>query len=227
MSIWHPILNRLMPQDCLLCGSTSGAELLCIACRHDLPVLGEGVCPICGEMSPGGTTCGTCLKSPPHFDATIAAFRYVFPVDKIIRALKYGRRLATADFCSSAMLKGARPAGDLLVPLPLSDLRLRERGFNQAVEIARPLARTLGLPIQLDGCTRVRDTVPQASLPWKERRRNVRQAFECAIDFSGKSLIVIDDVMTTGATLDEFARALKAHGAARVANWVVARAIRD
>lgn len=89
------------------------------------------------------------------------------------------------------------------------------------------MARALKLPLELDGCTRSRDTVPQASLPWKERRKNIRHAFECSIDLSGKSVIVVDDVMTTGATLDEFARTLKAHGAVRVTNWIAVRALRD
>ena len=95
------------------------------------------------------------------------------------------------------------------------------------MELARPLARALALPLALDGCRRSRDTAPQATLPWKERRKNVRHAFECALDLSDKSVVVVDDVMTTGATLDEFARTLKASGAVRVINWVAARALRD
>lgn len=220
-------MAALLPQDCLLCGGFSGAALLCAACAHELPQLPDALCPVCAEASPGGATCGACLKSPPHFDATVAAFRYAFPVDKLVQALKYRRRLATADFLAKAMLAAGAPAGDIVVPLPLSAGRLRERGFNQAVELARPLARALALPLELDGCTRRRDTAPQATLPWKERRKNVRHAFECALDLSGKSVIVVDDVMTTGATLDEFAGTLKAHGVVRVINWVAARALKD
>lgn len=220
-------LNALLPQDCLLCGAPSGDALLCAACDQDLPRAPAEVCRICAEEVPGGGVCGACLASPPHFDATVAVFRYGFPADKLIQALKYQRRVATADFFSASMLAGGRPDGDLVVPLPLHPARLAERGFNQSVEIARRLARTLKLPLELDGCLRSRDTAPQASLPWKARRKNIRHAFECAIDLSGKSVIVVDDVMTSGATLDEFARTLKAHGATRVSNWVVARALRD
>ena len=190
-------------------------------------MLAGPACPVCAEASPGGNLCGTCLKDMPHFDATFAPFAYAFPLDKLVQALKYQHRLAVAAFLADAMLAGARPDGDLIVPLPLSAGRLRERGFNQAVEIARPLARALGLPLQLDGFTRRLDAAPQATLPWKERRRNVRHAFECALDLTGQSIIVVDDVMTTGATLDEFARTLKDHGALRVTNWVVARARRN
>ncbi len=227
MSIWRNALSILLPQDCLLCGSGPAASLLCAECARELPRLPDALCPVCAEASPGAMTCGACLKSPPHFDATLAAFRYAFPVDKLVQALKYQRRLATADFLASAMLAAGEPPGDIVVPLPLSARRLGERGFNQAVELARPLARARGLPLELDGCVRNRDTVPQASLPWKERRGNIRHAFECAIDFAGQSVIVVDDVMTTGATLDEFARTLKAHGAVRVTNWVAARTLRD
>jgi ComF family protein len=216
-----------MPQDCLLCGAGPAAALLCPTCADSLARLSKDACPVCGELSPAGTICGTCLKAPPQFDATVAVFRYLFPVDKLIQALKYQRRLAIAGFLAEAMLTGPRPTGDVIVPLPLSTPRLRERGFNQAVELARPLARALALPLELDGCTRHRDTVPQATLPWKDRRENIRHAFECAIDLGGRSVIVVDDVMTTGATLDEFARTLKAHGAARVTNWVAARTLKD
>ncbi len=217
----------MLPQDCLLCGGYAGARAVCAACEHDLPRLPEARCPVCAEASPGATTCGACLKSPPHFDAAVAAFRYAFPADRLVHALKYGRRLATAEFLAEAMLAAGIPAGDLLVPMPLSAARLRERGFNQAVEIARPLARALGLPLALDGCSRRRDTAPQASLPWKARRDNVRHAFECPADFIGRSVIVVDDVMTTGTTADEFARTLKARGAARVTLWVAARTLKD
>lgn len=227
MAIKHRLIDTLLPQDCLLCGGVAGQALLCSACAADLPVPPAERCPVCAEASPGGSVCGACLTGPRHFDATIAALRYHFPVDRLVQSLKYSRRLATADFFAQAMLEGTHPAGDVIIPLPLHPLRLRERGFNQSVEIARPLAKALGLPLALDGCQRSRDTAPQASLPWKARRGNIRHAFECRSDLTGKSVIVVDDVMTTGATLDEFARVLKAHGALRVTNWVAARALRD
>jgi ComF family protein len=227
LSIWRTALTTLLPQDCLLCGAPSGDALLCPDCERDLPRLPTEACPVCAEAVPGGSVCGACLANPPHFDTSFAAFRYGFPADKLVQALKYQRRVAMADFFAQAMLAGPRPAGDLIVPLPLHPTRVAERGFNQSVEIARPLARILKLPLELDGCIRSRDTAPQASLPWKERKKNIRHAFECAIDLTGKSVIVVDDVMTTGATLDEFARTLKAHGAVRVSNWVAVRALRD
>lgn len=217
----------MLPQDCLLCGGHAGARAVCIACERDLPRLPEARCPVCAEASPSGAICGACMKSPPHFDATAAAFRYAFPADRLVHALKFGRRLATAEFLAEAMLAAGAPAGEILVPMPLSNERLRERGFNQSAEIARPLARALGLPLLLDGCGRRRHTAAQASLPWKARRANVRHAFECSFDLAGRAVIVVDDVMTTGATADEFARTLKAHGAARATLWVAARTLKD
>ncbi|MDP1734425.1 MAG: ComF family protein [Sulfuritalea sp.] len=218
----------LLPQDCFLCAAPSGDDLLCPACRAGLPHLASEGCPVCALPTPGSTICGACLKQAPHFDATRAVFRYEPPVDSLIQALKYAHRLASADFLGKALAQLATPVRpDLILPVPLSRARLAERGFNQAVEIARPLAATLGVPLELSHVRRCRDTPPQASLPWKERVKNIRHAFECEIDLSGKTVLVVDDVMTTGATLDELARTLKAHGAARVENRVLARALKD
>ena len=220
-------MSVLLPQDCLLCGAASGASLLCADCTEGLPVLASPRCSVCAAPTPHGNTCGGCLKSAPAYDATIAVWRYGFPVDRLVQALKFEHRLALAGFFAAAMRAGPLPVADLLIPVPLSAARLRERGFNQAAEIARPLARALGVPMNAESCRRTMETVPQTSLPWKERRRNVKNAFECDIDLTGKSVAIIDDVMTTGATLDELARTLKRHGAAKVTNWVVARALRD
>jgi ComF family protein len=221
------ISSALMPQECLLCGGMGGARPLCAACTEALPSLPAPRCPVCASPSPDGSACGACLKSPPAFDATFALWRYAFPLDKLVQALKYRHYLALSGFCAAEMLAAPCPSGDVVMPLPLSRERLRERGFNQAVEIARPLARALRLPLSLDDAVRRADTAPQASLPWKERRANVKDAFECRSDLGGKAVIVVDDVMTSGATLDEFARTLKRHGATRVTNWVVARALRE
>lgn len=221
------VLAVLLPQECLLCGAPSGDSPLCAGCTQTLPSLPAPRCPVCALPTPDGTTCGACLRAPPAFDSTVAIWRYAFPLDKLVQALKFQHRLAIAGFFAAAMRVGAPASGDLLMPVPLSPARLRERGFNQAVEIARPLARDLSLPLSLDDCRRTRATAPQTSLPWKERHRNVKNAFECGADLSGRAIVVIDDVMTTGATLDEFARTLKRHGAVRVTNWVVARALRD
>lgn len=218
----------LLPQDCFLCASPSGDSLLCTPCLASLPRLTTLRCPVCALPTPDACVCGACLKRPPRFDATHAVFRYEFPVDRLIQSLKYAHRLASADFLGNFLARIApacRP--DLIVPVPLAPARLAQRGFNQALEIARPLARALAAPLEIDHVRRSHDTPPQASLPWKERARNIRHAFACDIDLTGMAVLLVDDVMTTGATLDELAGTLKAHGAARVENCVLARALKQ
>lgn len=223
------IALALLPQDCFLCGAFAGTRLLCNDCSKDLPKISAPACPLCALPTPSGETCGACLAQPPFFDATRCGFRYAFPVDRLVQALKYQHRLAVAGFFAEALLEVASTlplATDLLLALPLSAERLRQRGFNQALEIARPLAQRRGWSLSVHGYRRAMDTVPQTSLPWKERHKNIHGAFECDLDLTGKNLTVIDDVMTTGASLNEFARILKQHGAARVTNLVAARALR-
>ena len=211
-------------EDCLLCGAETGPELLCAACIAELPSLPES-CPRCALPSPAAAFCGSCLNRPPHFDATLSLWRYEFPCDGLVQALKYRARLALAGFFARALASRPMPEVDLIVPMPLHPRRLAERGFNQALEIARGLARHLGRPIEPRGVLRVKDTQPQTELPYEERAKNLRGAFLCKLDLSGASVAVLDDVMTTGATLNELARALKRAGATRVENLVIARTV--
>lgn len=217
---------RLLSQDCLLCGAGSGERLLCLACEADLPRLPTPHCPRCALPTAHGEVCGRCLAKPPHYDVTSATFRYAFPIDKLVQSFKYGHRLALGSYFGNQLaLLSETVTADLIIPLPLHPLRLRERGFNQALELARPLARAWRIPIDVRSCSRIRHTAIQADLPWRERARNVRGAFHCASDFTGKRLLLIDDVMTTGASLNELARTVKLHGAVQVALLVVARAL--
>jgi ComF family protein len=211
-------------EDCLLCGAETGPELLCAACIAELPTLPDS-CPRCALPSPASAVCGSCLNRPTHFDATLALWRYEFPCDGLVQALKYRARLALAGFFARSLASRPMPEVDLIVPMPLHPKRLAERGFNQALEIARGLARHLSRPIELRGVLRVRDTPPQTDLPYEERAKNVRGAFLCKVDLSGASVAVLDDVMTTGATLNELALALKRAGATRVENCVIARTV--
>jgi len=211
--------------NCFLCRGAA-AGVLCAACDADLPRLAGPRCPRCALDSPRGAICGRCLSDPPHYDATVAALAYEFPADALVHSLKFRGELALAEYLAGilgrciAQEDVREQSVDSVVPVPLSADRLRERGFNQAVEIARPLARRA---LDLDLCVRERDTPAQMDLPYAERRRNVRGAFRCTRALLGARVAVVDDVMTTGATLDEIAQALKKAGAARVVNWVVAR----
>ncbi len=226
------ILHALWPHACLLCGMTIGNSEICPGCQDDLPCLAAPRCPICATpLSVPAPACGACLSQPPAYDATHAVWRYGYPLDALIQLLKFGggpalRRFASVDFLARSMQVAPPQGGTIILPVPLSYQRLRERGFNQALELAKPLARILKLPLDDTSLTRARDTPPQSLLPWRARKNNMRHAFSCSSDFSGQAVIVVDDVMTTGATLDAVARTLKDRGAARVSNWVIARAVK-
>jgi ComF family protein len=211
---------RLFGGSCYLCRGAASA-MLCAACDADLPRLRLPACPRCALDSTRGEICGRCLGETPHYDATVAALAYEFPADALVHSLKFRGELALAPLLAELLLPklGALEV-DCVVPVPLSPARLRDRGYNQAVEIARHLARDR---LELELCARDRDTPAQMELPYAERKRNVRGAFRCSRAIPGARIAVVDDVMTTGATLDEIAMTLKAAGAARVVNWVVAR----
>jgi ComF family protein len=213
-------LARCFGGSCFLCRGAA-AGLLCAACDAELPRLAGPRCPRCALDSPRGEVCGRCLSEPPHYDATVAALAYEFPADALVHSLKFRGELVLAEHLG-AILGQCIAAQDVdsVIAVPLSADRLRSRGYNQAVEIARHVA---GRALELDLCVRERDTPAQMDLPYAERRRNVRGAFRCTRALPGASVAVVDDVMTTGATLDEIAQVLKRAGAERVVNWVVAR----
>ena len=178
---------------------------------------------------PAPGVCGRCLKHRPAFDATAAALLYRFPADVLVQRLKYGGELACAnvlgELLAEAVLPLPRP--DLLIPMPLHPDRLRGRGFNQAVELARPIARRLDIELDVSACRRLRDTPAQAGLDLSARRRNVRGAFACDAELTGRRVAIVDDVLTSGATLDALATVLRKGGAVEVRAWVVARAPKD
>ena len=215
-----------IPQTCLLCGAKSHNEKLCRDCSNELPRLLGPRCPRCA-LPTDGNLCGTCLRKLPAFSGVIAALIYTFPVDAIIKSLKYHRNLAVTEVLAETLLKAIPQENepDLLVPVPLSREKQCERGFNQAHEISKVLTRRLGIPIIAEACSRIRNTPSQTTLPWNQREKNIRGAFACSSDFSGKRIAVVDDVMTTGATLHELANTLRKHGANDVVAWVVARTL--
>lgn len=218
-----------IPRDCLLCGSASEQGSLCVSCRTALPRLPAARCPICASPSPASAICGACLADPPFFQRTVAAAAYAFPVDALIQACKYAGNLAAGRALSELLADviSREPAPDVIIPMPLHPARLRERGFNQALEIARPLAAATGVPLVTDACARIKDTRPQVSLPRKQRHRNMRGAFSALRRLDGMRIAIVDDVITTGNTLNEAAKALRRAGAARVDCWIAARALSD
>ena len=219
-------LRNFLPGNCLLCGADGEGDLLCPDCSADLPFSPTASCPQCGEPTTFSERCGACLNKPPHFDRTLALFRYEFPVDRLIHAFKYGHQLAVGQWLGLRLAERITPGADVIIPLPLHNDRLRERGFNQSMEMARIVEKCLKIPVDRSSLLRTRATPPQASLEHKERHKNVRGAFECRNDMSGRHVLLIDDVMTTGATLDECARVLKLHGAGEVSVAIAARAFK-
>lgn len=227
------ILNsclNFVPQDCVLCGGASGRALLCAPCQAELPYLAVNACPVCAGPTGSagdGQVCGACLSRPPAYARCVAALRYAFPADALIQALKYRNQLPLARLFAAVLADVAAnaPRPDVLLPMPLHPHRARARGFNQATEIARLLARDLRIPLDTNSLVRIRDTAPQATLPLHERQRNVKGAFSCSGTLAGRHVALLDDVMTSGATLNEAARTVLRAGAAEVSLWVVARAL--
>lgn len=217
----------LSDKNCVLCGADAD-QYICTPCFNDLPQLPANHCPICLWPVPTNEICGSCLNNPPAFTRTIAAMRYSFPVDALVQSLKYRANLTLAPILAQLLvisLHAAKTKPDVIVPMPLHPLRLRERGFNQAMEIGRYVAKRLNIPLFPDCCKRIKHTQPQAELPWKQRQKNIRKAFDCTIDLSGKHIAVVDDVMTTGATLNELASVLRKQGALEISNWIIARTL--
>jgi ComF family protein len=189
-----------MGQDCVLCAS-AGRELVCAACREAL------------------------VLAPSNEDGVTAAFAYRFPLDRLVRRFKFAGDLALGRWLGEAVANAARdePRPALLVVPPSTRERLRQRGFNPALEIAKSAARILDLECARGALRRARETQPQPGLRRRERRRNLEGAFACDRNLSGLHVAIVDDVMTTGATVDAVAAALRRAGAARVSAWVAAR----
>jgi ComF family protein len=232
------MLSRLpaaLPSSCALCGN-SGRDAVCEGCRLQFFTRRRLRCTQCAiplpEHNGAATICGMCLQQKPAFDATIVAADYAAPLDQLVLGLKFGNRLELApllaDMLRDALLHVQRSAlPTQLTAVPLGSQRLVERGFNQALEIAKPLSRAVGIELDAHLIIRQRDTRSQALLHPDERHKNVRNAFivphenfDCV---RGQHVGVVDDVMTTGETLNEVAATLKRFGAARVTNLVFAR----
>lgn len=238
LNVTTSLLAQLLPSSCVLCGQTD-RDALCQPCRLRHFTLRPRRCLQCAMPIPTTARevrCGDCLKRKPAFDATIVVADYAAPADQLVLALKFGARLPLAPLMAGMLEEAGRYHAErglqmptLLAPVPLGKHRLQERGFNQSLEIARPLARLLHTPLQAQLLVRLRDTLPQSTLPVEERQRNMRRAFvvpTSAMNYvRGAHIGVVDDVITTGDTLNEIAATLKRFGARRVTNIVFARTV--
>ena len=219
--------RHALPPVCLACSARADAGNLCAGCRTEMPHLAADRCPKCGVPTLASEVCGACLSRPPLFDAVVVPCAYAFPLDRLIQRFKYSGNLAVAPLLADLMAAAVAnaPPADVVIPMPLSGERLRERGFNQALELAKLLTASSSALLAPDACIRVRHSSAQTDLPWSERAANVRGAFVCMADLTGRSVAVVDDVLTTGSTLNEIARVLRMRGASHVTGWIAARTL--
>lgn len=237
-SIWQRLQFAVLPAHCLLCGGRSDLPRdLCHACASDL-AQNRVACARCAlPLAAPAAWCGECLKNEPAFDAAFAPYLYEHPLDLLLTRLKFGHSLAAGRVLAELWIAALQAAladstvsalPNAIVPVPLHTARLRERGYNQALELAKPLAREFHIELVPRLLRRTRITAAQANLDAIARRKNLRGAFEVDADLLSAKMpahvVLLDDVMTTGTTLRECARTLKRAGVARVDVWALARA---
>lgn len=230
------IQAAIFPPSCILCGARGQRPILdlCTGCAADLPrnrfACGRCAAVLASDEQPA-LECGRCLAQPPTFDRAFVPFRYAYPIDRLIHGFKYRGTLAWGRVLATLLTRHlqsvAAPLPQMLIPVPLHIERHRERGFNQAHELARPVSRTLGIPVEDRLCQRVRPTHDQTALDARERRKNLRKAFAVTRTTDLRHVALIDDVLTTGSTAGELARTLKRAGVKVVDVWAIARATRQ
>lgn len=232
MKLLTAALNLILPNQCLLCGlPTHNEQTLCQPCIAELPQT-TNRCYQCGNELTGKISarqiCGSCLKHPPAFTTTITAFRYQHPIDYLIAQLKFNHKLHCAKILGELMaviIKNhyAEKLPQLIIPVPLHKKRLLTRGFNQAAELAKPIAKELNIPIDYDSCIRIKNTDPQSGLPEKQRKNNIRNSFQIIKPISIEHIAIIDDVVTTGNTVRELSKIIKRTGVKRIDIWCCAK----
>ena len=224
-------LNAVLPVSCGLCDADTHSHLpLCQPCLDELPVY-QRCCLCCALPTATNGICGTCQRQPPAYDRIEALFLYQEPLNLLVQQFKFNRKLEysrlfaqlMSEKISSTHRTGTAP--DLIIPVPLHRSRLRQRGYNQSWEIARQVSRLTGISSSHGTCIRIIKTPLQTALKASERRKNLRQAFRVRMPLQGLHVCIIDDVMTTGSTLEAIASALKKAGAKTVSGMVVARAV--
>ena len=220
----------ILPPRCLLCRlDGSGPRDLCDSCAHDIARNGL-CCSRCAlPLKTRAPLCGECLERAPEFASAFVPFVYGHPIDLLLTRFKFGGNLAAGRILAQMWLDAYDGVQvgipDAIVPVPLHRSRLRERGFNQALELARLLSASLGVSMRNDLLVRIRATSAQSDLDAAARHRNLRGAFEVKnVSSLPTHVAIVDDVMTTSATVQECARVLRKSGIQRVDVWAIARA---
>lgn len=218
--------NFFSSSPCLHCAGPADTASLCRGCADALPWLGQA-CPGCAQPQTHDALCRRCLKKPPPFDSAWAAFQLAAPVQQGVHALKYHAGFVHARqlgrLMAARLAQRPEPLPQLIVPVPLHHTRLQRRGYNQSLELARALTRTLAIPVAADAAQRVRATPDQIGQSAAQRRRNLHGAFAVSPRVAGLHVALLDDVMTTGATLAELARSARRAGAVHIEAWALAR----
>ena len=227
------IHSRLFPSSCILCGAAGDKGMdLCPACQADLSRISPA-CQRCGMPLTGDETgkpsiCGECLQTPPPFQYTLSPYYYQPPLVQLITQFKFDHRLLMARIFAGLLAKHLSPErhkAECIIPVPLHPHRLRERGYNQSLEIARLLGRQVGIAVDYQLCQRTRYTAPQTGLAAKERKSNVKNAFGLNGPCTYKHVVIVDDVITTGHTVTELAKLLRNNGVDEIEVWSLARAV--
>ncbi len=220
---WHSrLVNGLLPARCALCADAC-ERVVCAPCEGSLVRVADESCPRCKLPASNGEVCGRCLRYPPKWDRLSATFMYEFPLDRLIVVAKHARYWGVFDWAASLSEAWPFVTNAVVIPVPASPERLTERGYNQATLLAQSLAKRFTLSVDADAIIRVRETGSQANRNWVERRKNVKHAFAATRSLAGESVVLVDDVLTTGATLNECARAALDAGAKQVDAFVIAR----
>ena len=223
------IINAIYPPTCTLCGSHSQISRdLCVACEGDFtPNLTACVrCALPLPFDLHGAVCGECLRSPPHQQTAWSAFVYAQPLEWMIQQLKFNDKMAYGRLLGQLaipLLPRLDTPPDCIIPVPLHPKRFQQRGYNQAYELVKPLARQLNIRIDTQSCRREKYTSAQSDLDAKQRRQNIRNAFQFENTHAYDHVIVFDDVITTGSTIAELVKVIKQQGVQRVDVWSLAR----
>ena len=225
------LAEALWPTSCILCGGAGSTEMdLCRDCAADLS-RNDPACAICAEPLLGARgesqVCGACLRDPPPFRSSFVPFRYAYPLDHLVQGLKFRNELACGRvlgqlFAGCLLARGAQ-LPEAIVPVPLAPPRYRQRGYNQASELALSIRRVTGVAVRSDVAIRQRETAEQAGLDRKARLRNVTGAFAAVAPLRARHIAILDDVVTTGSTVRELAAVLQRAGAERIEIWAIAR----
>lgn len=232
-SLLKACLKKIRSGTCLLCEEPTYRRLdLCKTCEVELPYLTHACVQCALPLPPQNEDkyCGVCLQAPLEAYQVFSTFIYSLPIDRLIMELKFKHRLTAAAVLGQLMVTRieqiyqVRTYPEVIIPIPLHSGRLRERGFNQALELARPISRALSIPLDYRRCFRVKQTAAQTGLSAKERAKNVKHAFTVQKPFSFDHVCLIDDVCTTGHTAMALAKVLFQSGVKTVDVWCCARA---